>query len=162
MTAIRIRIPALLAGLLLGPMLGCSALGLDPSAANEGELQRAQRLWALQDMADYRYTYGASCGMCVAIGPAVVEVRDGTVTSAMKVGEGDQLPLAQVTAILTVPDLFALIARALAEEADALEVRYHPTLGYPVAVAVDWRFGLADDEVWHSVEGLRRIGSVTN
>jgi hypothetical protein len=147
--------------LVVVPLLGCSALGLDPAAANESELQRAQRLWSLQEMDSYRYTYGSSCGMCVAIGPAVVEVRDGTVTSARNVGESDPLPMTEAAAIPTVPDLFALIARALAEEADALEVTYHPALGYPVTVAVDWHFGLADDEVWHSVESLVRLASAT-
>ena len=154
----RFAIPArALLALCLAPILACSALGLDPGPAKEGDLFDAERRWARQQMASYRYTYASSCGMCPTTGPAVVDVHNGLVTAARRVGESDPLPMTQIDAILTVPDLFALIARALHERADALEVTYHPTLGHPLTVAIDWQFGTADDELWYSVDGLQPL-----
>ena len=145
---------------LLVPALGCSAMGFDPAREKEGDLERAEAAWAGQQIEDYRYTYGFSCGMCLPIGPAVIDVHDGVVTAARNIGESDPLPVTVMGSVLTVPELFALIRRAVEHQADALEVTYHATLGYPITVAIDWQFGLADDEVWHSVAELRRISAL--
>ncbi len=107
---------------------------------------------------DYTFTRGCFCPE-EHRGPYSVTVRSDEVVSAsfrgidlfdiqsLEIGRYDEI-------VKTVYGLFAEIERAL-READSFTVAYHPELGYPTDVYIDWISNAADDEVSYTIAGLR-------
>jgi len=48
--------------------------------------------------------------------------------------------------VATIPMLFDLVHNAIDRDAAMLEVEYHPSLGYPTKLSVDYEREIADDE----------------
>ena len=106
---------------------------------------------------DYRFTRGCFCPR-EFVGPYDAKVRAGQVATAsldgvdlfdiemLEIGRYDEL-------IRSVDGVFAEIERAL-READGFTAEYHPTLGYPTSVFIDWIANAADEEVSYSIEDL--------
>jgi hypothetical protein len=85
-------------------------------------------------------------------GPAVVEVRSGNLTAQLSGGA------AADTSIFTrVEGLFALVQRAIDENAETLTVEYDPVLGYPKAIGIDYRKQIADDEFTVLLSSFERL-----
>ncbi|MDP9350730.1 MAG: DUF6174 domain-containing protein [Chloroflexota bacterium] len=94
--------------------------------------------------------YGAWMG-----GTAVVEVREGVPVSVIATRGGTPLPAGSFQQHDTVEELFDVVQRAVAGEAEHLDVRYDARLGFPAHVDVDVRSGWADDEHGFTVEDFR-------
>lgn len=140
----------LAAGLALS---GCSS----PTAPEDPLLllERNEATWSRAGITSYRYTITRSC-YCLAesSGPVTVEVRGGQVVDRRYESGLGVSP--QYSDIFTsVPGLFSLIREAVAYPATSVTVRYHPQLGYPESIAIDWVAGAVDDEVSY------RIGELT-
>ena len=94
--------------------------------------------------ASYAYTLTQSC-FCIYSGPVRVTVADGRVVSVVALSDQD-VPQDQIDAIgQTLVELTALAVRA-EREADDVEVRYHPTYGFPTRLDIDWVREAVDDE----------------
>jgi hypothetical protein len=109
---------------------------------------------------DYDYTFTRGC-FCPEefIGPYQVSVRAGEVTSASFNGTDlfdiDILEIGRYDEIIkTVFGVFAEIEQAL-READSFTAEYHPDLGYPTNVYIDWIANAADEEVSYTIASLR-------
>lgn len=143
---------SLVAGLAL---LGCSS----PTAPEDPLLllEQNEAAWSGAGITSYRYTITRSC-YCLpeSSGPVVVEVRNGQVVDRRY--ESGLAVSPQYTDIFTsVPGLFGLIREAAAYPAASVTVRYHPKLGYPESIAIDWVAGVADDEVSYRISELTLI-----
>ena len=153
-------IASLRRALRLLPLLAapaCSTFGLDPAGDKRDDLRQSIARWEQTEIRSYRYTYAEGCAPCDGLSRLVVEVHQGAVTTARPVGEAEPLPVTDLAGVPTVPDLFAVIERAIDERADALDVAYHPTLGYPTRIAIDREFGREGDELAYFAEDLRRV-----
>ena len=109
---------------------------------------RAEALWQKQGLSDYDFELLIGC-FCRYDGTLLVRVRAGTVISATRLADGSPLTAAEVAAVPSIRELFE-IARDALERADEVEVAYHPTLGYPTSMAIDWQHNAADDEIFYT------------
>jgi hypothetical protein len=117
------------------------------------ELAQARQLWEREGTDDYRMTVrrtGAWFG-----GSAVIRVRDGVPVSVQPIDPVDGVTPEVFGAYDTVEELFAIVENAVAEGADRLDAAYHPRLGLPVDVYVDWA-DWADEEHGFVVEAFVR------
>lgn len=138
------RIPLTLTALTLG-LAGCDLVSPSADEPARSELQLAEATWQASGVREYELAVERQC-FCTYAGPAVVTVRVGFENEVRPTG--DQAPdVLAGNAYPDVPGLFAVVRDALAREAHYLRVAYHPTLGYPTEVAVDYREETADDEI---------------
>lgn len=136
-------------------LLGCST----PTAPDDPLLllERNEATWSRAGITSYRYTIARSC-FCIpeSSGPVTVEVRSGQVVDRRYESGLGVSP--QYSDIFTsVPGLFSLIREAVAYPAASVSVRYHPKLGYPESIAIDWVAGAVDDEVSYRISELTLI-----
>jgi hypothetical protein len=132
---------------------GCSALGIDGGTTERSRLGANRAKWAQRELAAYRFTYQRSC-FCDGTAPLAIEVVDRMVVSATFESSNEPLPFYLEAHLPTVDSLFAAVDRAIAQRVDLLEVDYHPLLGYPTRIAIDYAFNMADDEIVHQASGL--------
>ena len=127
-------------------------------SAADGEAFRsafedARSKWVERGMTTYMITIENIC-FCGFGGPARITVVDGEVTTID--GGGDEIRTGPGYT-LTVGDTFALIEEA-ARTADRLQVAYHPELGHPVDVNIDYIINAVDDELQILVHDLEPGG----
>lgn len=147
--------------ILLVLATGCS---LFSSGSPADRLERNRQRWADQGQANYAYTVGVGC-FCPTwlVQPARVVVRADTVAAVRDPSTGEPLqdpstdePLtdAQREAFPTIDGLFDMVERAVRENADRLDVRYDSRFGHPREIGVDFRKGVADDELSYTARDL--------
>jgi hypothetical protein len=130
------------------------ATGPDDAA---GLLQQNRELWARSAVTSYRYVIVRSCECAPeSAGPVTVEVRDGQIV-ARRYESGAPVELQFSAVFTTVPGLFDLIEEAVTLPAASLAVRYHPDLGYPESIAIDWVAGAVDDEVSYRISDFTEL-----
>jgi hypothetical protein len=121
------------------------------------DLERAKQSWAANRPPSYDLTIEPSCFCAFEIpnaGPVIVAVRNGTVQSRTYVKTGTSVGDRYAGLYPSVDQLFVTIEDAVAKMADRLEVFYDPTYGYPVNVAIDFKYLVADDELFYHVTGF--------
>lgn len=127
------------------------------------ELARQQALWAQREPDAYAYEVRRSCFCPEEVTATVtVTVRDGTVESRVFTATGIPVEdvLAQWGADLEslFPDIdgmFAVLLETNQREPEVLEVRYHPTFGFPELISADISRRIADEEFTLQVLGFR-------
>lgn len=139
--------------ILPGLFVALSACGTLTGPADEA-LADAKAKWAEKGTASYDFQTSRLC-FCVWESRSVqVSVRNGVVTTATYVDNGDPVPAALVADIKTVPDLFDMIDDARASHAAALSTSYDPVYGYPTRIQVDYSATTMDDEITVLTAGL--------
>jgi hypothetical protein len=132
--------------------LAAAACG-NPLSPTE-DLEDARRTWSRQGLTSYRFNVSQLC-FC---GPDVrgvfhVVVERGSVTSVTDAETG--APRTPHPAVpLTVEALFDKVEEAIERDADEIDVRYDPMLGYPQEIAIDFIENAIDDEVTYVVSDL--------
>jgi hypothetical protein len=124
----------------------------DP-AITDGSAQRAldaaKARWRARGPASYRFRVRRSC-FCP---PAYTTERRVTVRGGRPVR-----PPEQVEDFATVPRLFRIVRRAIADGAVDLDVTYDKRYGYPRAIFVDRSRMIADEESGYGARYLKPIG----
>jgi hypothetical protein len=134
-------------------LLACAALaGCNPFSPTD-DLEDARRKWERQGITSYELTVNVLC-FCIERGPFAVVVERGRVVSVTD-GQGVQRTPNEFVP-LTVEDLFDKIEDAIARDADQIDVRYDPELGYPREIAIDFIELAIDDEVTYTASDLVR------
>lgn len=146
-----------------GFILTVTAFEANPSPGEPGQRQAfadAVVRWENTGLLDYDYSFTRGC-FCPEefVGPYSVSVRAEEVAGASFRGTDlfdiDILEIGRYDEIIkTVPGVFAEIERAL-READSFTAEYHPQLGYPTSVHIDWIANAADEEVNYTIANLR-------
>lgn len=138
---------------MLGFLLaGCTLFDSGRPPTPAGDLEANRRLWAAQQRTAYEVTYRVSCFCPAAFqGPFTVTVVDGRFQSIRPQPGGDDLAL---MAVYTVEGLFDLIEDAYDRKAHRVEVTYHPELGYPEHVFIDYEEQVVDEELGVDVIGI--------
>lgn len=147
-------------GLMLAVFLGLGLAGCgDPTGPSRGRelfrLRQAEQLWQAQDYRAYEFVFQRSCGECLpgAANQLRMTVMGGTVVQMYDLSI-DHAVIPDWRA-RTIPDLFTEVRNALG--ADELSVSYHPTLGYPTQLSVDYDRQAVDDEGGFTVTDLASI-----
>jgi hypothetical protein len=146
-----------------GFILTATAFEANPSPGDPARRQAladARARWEDSGLADYDYTFTRGC-FCPEefVGPYQVSLRTGEVAGATFGGTDlfdiDILEIGRYEEIIkSVDGVFAEIERAL-READSFNAEYHPVLGYPTNVYIDWIANAADEEVGYTIANLR-------
>ncbi len=149
--------------ILLAPLTGCPApdevttldqefpLVTGEPASVSPELEQARQRWQAADLGEYQMTLQRMC-FCPSpdyTGPFEVTVRDGDVSSVRLGG-------ARVDAErgVSVEALFALIDEAYERGAVEVALSFHPELGYPTSIGIDYDRQMADEEIGYRVSDL--------
>ena len=125
------------------------ALGLaacDNPLGPDADLDDARARWRSEGYTSYRFTLRLRC-FCVreALQPMTVVVRDGRVASVTGTDPATPVPPWPDWFPLTVDALFDTVEEAQ-RNAAAVEVNYHPDLGYPTRIFIDRFRDTVDEE----------------
>ncbi len=122
------------------------------------QLQRNKQLWAKQKISNYRYTLRKSC-FCLpkTNEPMKIEVRNGKATSIVVASNGQPMNPQYFTNYDTITKLFDVVEDAITKKADRLSVTYHPTLGYPTKIDIDYNQQMADEEISLTIDNLQAL-----
>lgn len=122
------------------------------------KLRFNRRLFRKQKITNYRYTLSNSC-FCIseARGPVIIEVRNGETVSVTSEATGEKVNRDFFQNFDTVPKLFNVIRDAINRRADRLDVQYDDKFGYPTNISIDYKFQLADEELFLSVTNFEVI-----
>jgi hypothetical protein len=129
--------------MLAAGLAGCDILGPDGGDAT-GDLARARQTWEASGVQDYELRLERYC-YCGLVGPVVVVVRDGV--RVQVVPEDTESEYFSPADFPDVEGLFEVIDDALRRRAHRLTVVYHPTLGYPTDIDIDYQENVADEEL---------------
>lgn len=129
-----------------------------PENSSTSQLQRNKQLWAKQNISNYRFTLCQSY-FCSSetTQPVNIEVRNGQVTSIVPAINGVPLNREDFTNIDSIAKLFDVVEDAIAREAEDLSVTYHPTLGYPTKIAIDYDAWTVHEEISITVENFQAL-----
>ena len=129
-----------------------------PENTSTGQLQRNKQLWAKQNISNYRFTVRQTCFCSMeSRQPVNIEVRNGKVTSIVPAIDALSFNQEDFTNHDSIAKLFDVIEDAIAKEAEDLSVTYHPTLGYPTQISINYEAYTADDEISFTVENLQPL-----
>ena len=150
--------------------------GETPTAerSNAAQLQQNRRLWRNQNISSYRYTLRLGCNCLLEVTqPVVIEVRNGKVTSMVAANSGKPVNPEYFKNYNSIPKLFDVVQDAIcaslrdatrtqqrfaiAKKAHSLSVTYHPTLGYPTQINIDYDQQMADEELYLTIDNLEVI-----
>jgi hypothetical protein len=134
--------------LALAALQGCALLGSSRDDEIQQELNRNRRQWQAQGLDDYRYEVRRGC-FCPAevVGPVVVEVRDGEVVQRIYAENGEPVGATYAGLWTDVDGVFDVIQDAIDRDAARITAEYHPEMGYPRSIAIDYLAQAVDEEI---------------
>lgn len=144
----------LASALAVAALSGCEGLLNDGDEEQGRQFRSASARWEALDIGDYTFTLALACecGDPDDMRDVVVTVQNGLVVSReYEDTPGSTAPEAIYGAYDTVEELFAAVARGISQDADVLNVGYHPTYGIPVIFQVDPSSSVANDYVLFEV-----------
>lgn len=134
---------------------GCLLASSERHDDVQRELNRNRRQWEAQGIEDYRFVARRAC-YCgqEAVGPVVVEVRDGEI-AAQTYQETDQ-PVTPTYAGLwpTMDGVFDIVQDAIDRDAHQIRVEYDPEHAFPTTISIDYVEQAIDEELGFNVEEL--------
>jgi hypothetical protein len=129
-----------------------------PENTSTAQLQRNKQLWAKQNISNYRFTVRQTCFCSIeSMQPVNIEVRNGKVTSIVPAIDVLSFNREDFTNHDSIAKLFDVIEDAIAKEAEHLSVTYHPTLGYPTKIDIDYDQMMADEEISLTIDNLQAV-----
>lgn len=139
-------------------VLGRGKTPAAPTSNAAQQLQRNKQLWAKQKISNYRYTLRRSC-FCLpkSSEPLKIEVRNGKATSIVVASDGKPVNREYFNNHDSVAKLFQVVEDAIAKKAHRLSVTYHPTLGYPTKIDIDYNKQMADEEIFLTIDNLQSL-----
>lgn len=162
-----LRMRSLLAlALLPAALAGCDGLlGSNGDEVQRDELAAARARWAEANIDSYSYVINlfCECGTASQLRAVRMTVRDGVVASRLYESNDPAQRTPAPESIFgpydTVEELFTAIENSIGNNADVLNVVYHPTLGVPTLLQYDPDSGDADDHLVFEVAGFAEITS---
>lgn len=112
--------------------------------------------WRALGVSDYGFRFHRMC-FCEppALEPVRIRVSRGAVVAVYdSLGQAiDSLGVA-LHFTVTIDSLFGVVDHAIAMGAARLDVRYHPSFGYPERIAIDYFGDAVDDEIGLEADSL--------
>ena len=138
-------------------LTACGGDGFLASTRFAFDLRAARARWESAGVDSYEMTVRRLCECTLGWEPVRVTVDDGEVVSRIVLSSGDPVPGSLAQYYPDVPGLFAIIEQAFADGADGLRFEFHPSYGFPAAIAIDWVRDLVDDEVTYRAEDFASL-----
>jgi hypothetical protein len=120
------------------------------------ELIKNRQIWSRQNFNTYSYVFTRSC-FCApkATEPITIEFRNGTINYISSTATPVKTEL--FDKYNSIPKLFDIIQDTIDNKAAKVNVKYHPILGYPTEISIDYKAEIADDELFIKVGDLKVI-----
>ena len=134
------------------------ATGQPPNATSQltpRSLREARDLWRSKGSSSYSFRLRSFCGERGGIGTFAVTVRDGVVRAVEPLDDRTVPP--DRNEIPTIDGLFAIADRARRDGADRVATRFDQNDGHPIAIDIDHRLQVVDDEACYRVSRLRPV-----
>jgi len=132
-----------------------SACGVAGPSDERSTLQDNRDLFRRAVGSAYAYDYR---NVRFAIGPVVepvrIRVRGSAIVSVVSLATGQEMSPDAWRYYETVEGLFRTLEKAYAQGAAEVRVQYHPQLGYPTDVYIDYDQRLADEEAGYVLSNL--------
>ena len=126
---------------------GCSA----PTQAIS-DLTIARQRWEAARPSAYDYTLGISCFCGGEITrPVVIVVSGNSVESRKYADTGETVGAPFSVSFPSIDGLFDVLVQATGRKPAVLDATYHPSLGYPTRVSIDFVANAADDEMQYTI-----------
>ncbi len=138
-------------GGLLAAGTGCGdgqPTGPQILAEHQQELDEARARWSGTGIVHYRFRYTRSCE-CLPeeLTSPAIEVRAGAIVRVWDVATGESVPPAEYGRYFTVDGLFGVVQDGIDRRAHRIAVSYHPLLGHPTTLLVDYDSLSVDEEM---------------
>jgi hypothetical protein len=118
-------------------VLTLAAAACDNPASPTDDLEDARRTWRRQGVQNYSFTVHQDCFCPEDVrGPFRVRVASSVIVSVTDPATGAPRG-ASAFVPLTVEMLFDRVQQAIDDGIDELDVRYDPTLGYPLVIEIN-------------------------
>ncbi|MFB2896685.1 DUF6174 domain-containing protein [Aerosakkonemataceae cyanobacterium BLCC-F50] len=125
------------------------------ASSNSEELRKNQELWAKQKLRNYRYTLRVSCFCPTDLTqPVNINVRSGRTASITPETSRNRVNREFFQKYDSIDKLFEIIRSAIAQNAYKVDVKYHPSLGYPTQITIDYNKQMADEELFLTINSL--------
>lgn len=139
-------------------LAACSAV--QPAAEPASDFDLAREKWQAANISHYRFNLSISC-FCIFTQdmPLIIEVDDGKVVS-MEFQSGNEIDPSFVELFeryATIDRIFAELEKALGGEAEAVNVTYDETYGFPTEVAFDFELQAADEEIYLTISDFEPL-----
>lgn len=123
------------------------------------DLETAKTLWTSKNITNYKMEQKSSC-FCMEdyTRPMIYDIKDGKswpATARYNDKDKEQVPQTLQIQFNSVDDAFKIIEDAIAKNVDNLTVTYDNTYGYPVSIAIDYNFMIADEEQYLTFKVIR-------
>ena len=143
---------------MLGQLCGCDILrlGNDQHVDTQSRLDSNRKMWDSQMASNYRFNFQWSCYCTMDFVAEVnISVRENRIHGAVLVEGNLPIPLdAAIERYKVMDGLFDLLQSAIDENAHTITARYHPELGYPTEVWIDYEQNSVDEELGFSIHNL--------
>ncbi len=157
-TSTRFSIIALCSMLATLPACEIEFLGIggELPLSTQSQLDINRKKWESEMVSSYNFSFQWSC-FCLPdyVAQVNITVRENRIHGAAFV-EGD-IPIPLEVAkerYRTMEGLFNLLQSAIDENAETISVTYHPELGYPTEVWIDYDERIADEERGFTIHSL--------
>ena len=149
---------AILIYCMLAPLCGCDILRLgdDRHVDTQSFLDSNRKMWKSQMASNYQFNFQWSCYCTMDFVAEVnITVGENRIQGAAFVKGDVPIPLdAAVERYKVVESLFDLLQSAIDENAHTIAAKYHPELGYPTEVWIDYEQNSVDEELGFSIHNL--------
>jgi hypothetical protein len=134
-------------------LAGLTVLGSCSSTTEAtSDLTNARKRWEAARPSAYDYTLGLSCFCPTDITRPVVIVVNGDVVESRKYADtGETVAANYNTSFPSLDGLFDVLVQSNTRKPAVFDATFHPSLGYPMHVAIDFQRNVADDEMWYTI-----------
>ena len=143
---------------MLAPLCGCDILRLgdDRHVDTQSRLDNNRKKWDSEMASNYQFYFQWSCYCTMDFVAEVnITVRENRIHDAVLVESDVPISLdAAIERYKVMDGLFDLLQSAIDENAHTITAKYHPELGYPIEVWIDYEQNSVDEELGFSIHNL--------
>ena len=119
------------------------------------ELDLNRTKWTSAMVSDYQFNFRWICFCALeSMAPVNITVRENKIDSAAFVEGGAPVAVGGLGGYRTIDGLFDLLQEGIDKNAHSISVDYHPELGYPIDVWIDYEEATADEELGFEIDSL--------
>ena len=142
----------------LAPLCGCDILRLadDRHVDTQSQLDNNRKKWDSEMASNYQFSFQWSCYCTMDFVAQVnITVLENRIHSAAYVDGDVPIPLeVAIERYEAMDGLFDLLQSAIDENAYTISANYHPDLGYPIEVWIDYEKNSVDEELGFTIHNL--------
>ena len=142
----------------LAPLCGCDILRLadDRHVDTQSQLDNNRKKWDSEMASNYQFSFQWSCYCTMDFVAQVnITVQENRIHSAASVDGDVPIPLeVAIERYEAMDGLFDLLQSAIDENAYTISANYHPDLGYPIEVWIDYEKNSVDEELGFTIHNL--------